>query len=227
MAVLRLDVSSRPFDRLATRQAVALAVDRTAAARLAGGPAAATPTAGILPRLYPGYRAATDWPLVAAPAKARSALLAAGASLPVRTTLWAPASPTLVAVARRVRQDLARAGIDAALRVGGAPPRGGVRLQLAAPPYVDPAAVLRAQLAAAPRGAATDALLRAYRSLRPVSGDARSAALGRLVLRLLRGEVPAAVLFETSFRALPSPRVASMLLHPVYGVDLAAVAVRR
>jgi ABC-type transport system substrate-binding protein/DNA-binding SARP family transcriptional activator len=44
-----------PFDRLAARRALNLAVDRSAVARLAGGPELAQPTCQVLPPGFPGY----------------------------------------------------------------------------------------------------------------------------------------------------------------------------
>jgi YVTN family beta-propeller protein len=53
---LQLNTTIAPFDRLPVRQALNLAVNRTAVVRMYGGPQAATPTCQVLPPGILGYR---------------------------------------------------------------------------------------------------------------------------------------------------------------------------
>jgi peptide/nickel transport system substrate-binding protein len=56
VAAMFLNIRAAPFDRPAVRRALALAVDRTAIVRIAGGSKLARATCQILPPSFPGYR---------------------------------------------------------------------------------------------------------------------------------------------------------------------------
>ncbi|HEY3614846.1 MAG TPA: ABC transporter substrate-binding protein [Gaiellales bacterium] len=58
---IALNVNIKPFDSLAARQAVNLAVDRNRLVKLFGGPLRAVPTCQILPPDYPGYAPYCPW----------------------------------------------------------------------------------------------------------------------------------------------------------------------
>ena len=84
-----LNVREPPFDRVAVRRALALAVDREAIVELSGGPALARPTCQILPPGFPGHQpfcpytarpnAAGVWQ-APDPARARSLIARSGTS---------------------------------------------------------------------------------------------------------------------------------------------------
>ena len=58
---IALNVNIPPFNELAARQAVNLAIDRRALVRLAGGPQLAVPTCQVLPPGFPGYAPYCPW----------------------------------------------------------------------------------------------------------------------------------------------------------------------
>jgi peptide/nickel transport system substrate-binding protein len=97
-AYLELNTRLAPFDRVAARQAVALAIDRRVIAALYGGPAMATPFCQMIPPGLPGhvpfcpFGGGPDGRWQAAdPARARALIRAAGAegaAVTLVTTDW-------------------------------------------------------------------------------------------------------------------------------------------
>ncbi|MGA0122277.1 MAG: ABC transporter substrate-binding protein [Gaiellales bacterium] len=110
---LALRADQPPFDRLEARQAVNRAVDRAALARIAGGPAAAAPWGQVLPPTL-----AVDQPAEVYghdPPRARALLRAAGRAGATVIVVHG-SGPGELALARAVRRDLRRVGLDARLR---------------------------------------------------------------------------------------------------------------
>ena len=58
---LSFNLQRPPFNNVLARQAVNLAIDRSAVARRLGGPGLSTPTCQVLPPNFPGYRAYCPW----------------------------------------------------------------------------------------------------------------------------------------------------------------------
>lgn len=111
---LALRADRPPFDRSEVRRAVNFAVDRAALARIAGGPPAGEPWSQLVPPELIGDQPRDLYPHD--PARARVLLRAAGA-LGEAVVLAHGSAPAERALARRVRRDLARVGLDVRLRV--------------------------------------------------------------------------------------------------------------
>jgi peptide/nickel transport system substrate-binding protein len=110
---LALRADQPPFDRVEARRAVNLAVDRAALARIAGGPLAGAPWAQLVP---PGLAGDQPPDLYAHdPARAR-ALVGATGAVGEAVVLAHGAGPAGQALARQLRRDLARIGLDVRLR---------------------------------------------------------------------------------------------------------------
>ncbi len=108
-----LNVNLPPFDDIRVRHAVTLAVDRTAAVKLFGGPKLAAPACQFLPPGLPGAAATCPYPND--PARARQLVVEAGATgAPV--TLVTDDSPVNRALGTYLRDVFAGIGLDAKLR---------------------------------------------------------------------------------------------------------------
>lgn len=119
---LAMNTRQPPFDRLAARQAVNLAVDRRAAVLFMGGPGAMLPACTMLPRGITGH--VPDCPSLGAgspdrlrpdPVRAR-ALVAASGTRGMRVILVVNASRNEDALGENLRETLSRIGWDAEVR---------------------------------------------------------------------------------------------------------------
>jgi peptide/nickel transport system substrate-binding protein len=103
---LFLDTRVPPFNRLAARQAVNQAVDRSRLVQLLGGPNAATPTCQILPPGFPGYKPYCPYGLRPSAAGTSTApnlerarkLIALSGTRGARVQVWAPADHAAIAI---------------------------------------------------------------------------------------------------------------------------------
>jgi peptide/nickel transport system substrate-binding protein len=231
---LAIDQAIPPFETPNVRRAVSAAVGRSAVAQAAGGPLVAVPGTDLLSPAIPGARPSGTGSPRPDVALARSLLLDAGVTPPLRTHLAAPRS--LAPVARVLVGQLRRAGIRPALvllRPGQAPPASAALvLGTYQPGYLDPIDVidavygdgLPAERGPLPLELGDSRLQAALAVSRRQAGDARVETLGLLADRLQARDPRLAVLWYTMFSVLPARRVEGLVTHPVYPVDLAAMA---
>lgn len=233
---LALNTRRPLFARLRVRQAVSYAIDRTALARLYDG----EPTAGYLPPGVPGH-AATAYPLHADLRKARRLAGDLHATAVLFTTNLAPGPQ----VAALLTSELGRIGIH--LRVkkfpGEAVYRAAVQPNAAydmvafgwEPNWLDPSNVLAPFFDASSIGKPTNvnfanfanrgmsARIRAALRLYPPE---RYRAFARLEQTLER-ESPLLAYSVVPSTNLFSSKIGCQVYQPLYGVDLAALCVRR
>nr|WP_321984737.1 ABC transporter substrate-binding protein [uncultured Lichenicoccus sp.] len=119
---LAMNTRQPPFDRLAARQAVNLAVDRRAAVLFMGGPGAMLPACTMLPRGIAGHvkdcpSMGSDSPDHLYPDIARArALVTASGTQGMRVVLVVNASRNEDALGEHIRETLSRIGWDAQVR---------------------------------------------------------------------------------------------------------------
>jgi peptide/nickel transport system substrate-binding protein len=123
-----LNTRVAPFDRLAARQALNLAIDRSRIARLTGSSLTAQPTCQVLPPMLPGYRPYCPYTLDASPSGLWTApdlaraerLIAASGTRGTKVTLIMmppPGGAPMLRIGRYVVSVLDRLGYRASMKV--------------------------------------------------------------------------------------------------------------
>jgi len=110
---LGLNCGMAPFDRVAVRQAVNMAVDKQRIVELADGRGVVA--RGILPPDMPGYDAGLEG-LRHDPAAARALLADAGFGSGIATTFWVSRDDLALRIAQSVQEDLRAIGMDLRLK---------------------------------------------------------------------------------------------------------------
>ena len=115
---IALNVNIKPFNQLAARQAVNLAIDRNKLVRLFGGPQRAAPTCQVLPPGFPGYAPYCPWTLGgaapwSAPDLARAKQLVQQSGMTgVRVNIVVSDDPVQKAIGRYIQVVLFKLGFD-------------------------------------------------------------------------------------------------------------------
>jgi ABC-type transport system substrate-binding protein/class 3 adenylate cyclase/tRNA A-37 threonylcarbamoyl transferase component Bud32/streptogramin lyase len=232
---LRLNTSRGPLRDVRLRRAVALAVDRAGVARLEGGAAVA---ARLITPGVPGYTLRQTVPGPDSLARARTLL----GHRRVRLVLYTYPGGKNVNLQRAqvVRDSLAKAGFDVAVRISqdpwGVARRGATQVDMILegwiPDFIDPEGIINVLLdptsAAAPFGSDAPWVGR-MRAVSKVQGAARPAAYRQLDRELALGPVPAVPLsFSAGSPQLFSSRIGCHSFVPqFYGlVDFASLCLK-
>jgi peptide/nickel transport system substrate-binding protein len=240
--------TSQPLFRgnVALRKAVNLALDRTEIVKASPGwPLSQTPTDQIAPRSIRGWVDHDLYPL-AAPDLKRAQNLASGNLRGGKATLYTSQALYLPDVAKVIARQLSQIGLEVAV-TPLAPAVIAAKAGTPGEPYdmllmqyevqdPDPANVVIRHLAGenARRPAGNTNL--AYfdnpkynhqmAAAQRLTGPARLHAFSKLDAEIMRTQAPWAPLYEGSRWLFVSRRVGCVKLHPVFGLDYAAVCVR-
>ena len=240
---LELNTSRAPFSLARMRRAVNYAIDRRALARAGGinNGLPAIPTDQYLPAGIPGFRDGRLYPLTPDVGLARS--LAGGRRQSV--VLYAFDRPPAPQLAEIVKTNLKTIGLDVHVKLFADPvmvekagtPGEPVDIVLVPwiPDYPDPASVMTIVDPEAIEGnppvnfARFDdpAFGRRLAAAAELSGPSRYIAYGRLDLDLTRGPAPMAAFGNESAHDFFSARIGCQVYNPIYGMDLAALCIRR
>jgi YVTN family beta-propeller protein len=228
--------SHGPFADAKLRRAVAYAIDRRALAAHTGLGQRGRPTDQFIPPGAPGFEDAAIYPL-AGPDLAHARELAGGKRR--RAVLYTCDFPDCTRHARILQANLRAIGIDLDVRqfpLGeffGRVKRPGEPWDLAYwnwfPDFPDPANFIDDQFGPAgqiPAVARAPAIEDSIADAGRVSGDARLHAYARLDRDLAEHVVPAVPFASGTTTRFLSARMGCPVLHPVYGLDLAALCVR-
>ena len=216
------------------KKAVNFAIDRTALLQQFGA------YAGVfndqyLPSVMPGYRNEAIYPT--RPDLDQARRLAAGATRSGVAVLYACSRALCVQLAQIVQQSLSESGLRVELFRPRCPSFGcpyGTRgepydLSFAGwrMDYFDPASFifLLDGRALGPRGFNSARYKRKIAAAASLSGQARYRAFGALDVDLARNAAPLATYMTDNARRYFSARVRNFFEHPVYGLDLPAIAV--
>jgi ABC-type transport system substrate-binding protein len=232
VSYLRIDAGWPPFDLQGVRTAVSLALDRKAIAA-AIGEGAAVGTDALLPATMPSARAASPGALTPDPQLARKLYLRAiaegGEKGPFDITLRTCRRPVCAAQAVVVKQALDIVlGTDVRIVEGGERP---LELGWLHPGYADPAAVVEPVVAPdglrgpspPPPVPGDSALVRLTRHADVLLGDARTQAFDRVARRIAQRADPVTVLAHANFPLVVSSLMKEAFVHPIVGIDLAAL----
>ena len=222
------------------KQAVNFAIDRTAILSQRGA------YAGVfndqyLPPMMPGFRNAAIYPT--RPDLERAQALAAGATRSGKAILYSSSSGSAVPIAQIVQQNLREIGLDVDIRlmrcipIFCGPRRGDTYdIYMAGwhMDYLDPYAFIFLLDGRTIRPA--DSLNLSYfdsprynrkiAAAASLSGQARYRAFGALDVDLAKNAAPLASYATDNDRRFFSARVGNFFQHPVYGLDLPALAVQ-
>jgi ABC-type transport system substrate-binding protein len=232
VSYLRIDAGQPPFDLMGVRQAVSIALDRRAIAA-AVGKGAAIPTDALLPATMPSARAASPGALNPDPLLARKlylrALAEGGEKGPFDITLRICRRSVCAAQAAVVTDALDYVlGTKVRIVSGGERP---LELGWLHPGYADPAAIVEPVVAPAglrgpvppPPVPGDSALVRLTRHADVLLGDARTQAFDRVARRIAQRADPVTVLAHANFPLVVSSMITEAFVHPIVGIDLAAL----
>ena len=181
------------------------------------------PSAELLPATLPGTPQPEPYPPHGDLAAARVLWQEAGP--PPRHTITLATEARDAAVARELVRQLRPLGLRVRLLpppLGGGPlPSADLQLLRARPVVHDPMAVLDPLLGPATMN---HNLTRRLRRTQRQSGEVRGEAFARLAVRLAREAAPVAVLWRANFSVAASSGLMGTAPHPVYAIDLAALA---
>jgi ABC-type transport system substrate-binding protein len=232
VSYLRIDTGQPPFDLQGVRQAVSIALDRRAIAR-AVGKGAAIGTDALLPATMPSARAASPGALNPDLTLARKLYLRAlsegGEKGPFDITLRVCRRPVCAAQAAVVTRALDFV-LGTKVRIVDAGERP-LELGWLHPGYADPAAVVEPVVAPGglreptppPPVPGDSALVRLTRHADVLLGDARTQAFDRVARRIAQRADPVTVLAHANFPLVVSSMITEAFVHPIVGIDLAAL----
>src|SRR5215207_251793 len=228
-----------PFADVKLRRAVAYAIDRRALAAHTGLEQQGRPTDQFIPPGAPGFEDVPIYPL-GGPDRAKARKLA-GAKRH-RAVLYTCNLPDCTSHAGILQADLRAIGIDLDVRqfpldeLFGRIRKPGEPWDLAYwnwfPDYADPSDFVDVELGPAYPGAGVPAAVRdpgmdeAIADAARLSGDARLNAYAQLDRHLAADVLPAVPFASGTTTHFLSARMGCPLLHPVYGLDLAALCIR-
>ena len=232
VSYLRIDAGQPPFDLQGVRQAVSIALDRRAIAA-AAGKGAAIGTDALLPATMPSARAPSPGALNPDPLLARKlyvrAIQEGGEKGPFDITLRVCRRPVCAAQAAVVTSALEYVfGTTIPVVRGGERP---LELGWLHPGYADPAAIVEPIVAPAglrspsppPPVPGDSALVRLTRHADVLLGDARTQAFDRVARRITQRADPVTVLAHANFPLVVSSMINEAFVHPIVGIDLAAL----
>ena len=223
---LGLNCTLAPFDQVAVRRAVNLAVDKRRLVELIDGQGIVA--TGILPPDMPGAQPVDGYPHD--PAAARAALAEAKVATPLETTLWASRDEVSMRLAQSIQQDLRAIGIGLALKPVDFPALieavrhpGIVPLFLLGweADFPDPSNFLTVLLHSRSRDTnnntfyANSDVDRLLDEAEPLLDPARRFPLFHQAETLIMRDAPWVPLFHPAGSAVRHPRVRNYLLHPL------------
>lgn len=225
-----------PFADARLRRAVNYAIDRRALAREVGIGVPGRPTDQYLPPGIPGFKDAAIYPL-GEPDRTAARRLTRGVHR--RATLYTCSTPGCVRNAQILRSNLAAIGIDLEVRQF---PLGEMfdRIRRPGEPwdvtfwgwavdYADPFDFINAQFgpeAEHPGGFHDPGMDRRMAAASRLAGNARLRAYAQLDRDLARDFAPQATFASGEATYFLSARMGCPVLHPLYGLDVAALCVR-
>lgn len=225
-----------PFTDLRLRQAVNHAIDRRALAATPGLGLPALPTDQLIPPGMPGFEDAAIYPLTG-PDLATARRLAGDEDR--RALLYTCDFPECSRHAEVMREDLAAIGIELDVRQF---PLGEFFSRIKRPgepwdlaywnwifDYADPATFINDQFganAAPPTRIDDPAAQEQMAAAARLTGEQRLRAYAGLDRALVEQVVPSAPFASATSTSLLSARIGCPVLHPIYGLDLAALCVR-
>lgn len=243
LTYLALNTSRPLFSDVKLRRAVNYAIDRKAASRIAGfGIASATPTDQYLPPGMPGFHDAHIYPFTPDLAKARRLAHGRGG----HAVLYTCSGPKCQQLSQVVQANLRAIGIDVEIksfsldqlfhRIG----RKGEPFDIATvgwfADYQDPANFLNVLFDGSLLSATNNnnvsyfddpSYNRKLAAAARLSGARRYLAYGALDVDLARNAAPAVALTNGSEQDFFSARMGCQIFQPIYGIDLAALCLRR
>jgi oligopeptide transport system substrate-binding protein len=223
---LGLNCTLPPFDRVAVRQAMNLAVDKARLVQLLDGQA--TPAEAILPPEMPGASPVPGY--AHDPAMARRRLEEAGLGAGFRTTLWTYREGAPMRFAQSIQRDLYDIGVTLDLKPVDFPALiEGVRHEGTVPAFIaawgadfpDPSNFLAVLFHSRARGTnnnsfyANPAVDRILDEAAPVLDPARRFALFHRAETLIMADAPWVPLYHPIGTIVRHPRVRDYELHPL------------
>jgi peptide/nickel transport system substrate-binding protein len=226
-----------PFADVRLRRAVNFAMDRRALARYTGGGEVGRPTDQYIPPGLPGFEDAAIYPLGGPDLTSARRLVGARRR---RAVLHTCDFPDCSRHAQILKSNLSAIGIDLEVREFSIPEhferlrRPGERFDIAYSnwffDYADPFSYINLQFADDgffPGLFESTEWQRRMDAAARLSGDTRIAAYARLDRELAAEAAPAAPFATGTSTYFLSARMGCQVLHPIYGLDLAALCIRK
>lgn len=242
---LALNNDVPPFDNVKVRQAFNYAINRNAIVRIWGGPSQAEPTDQILPPTMAGWKDVEIYPASGDVEKAKELLVESGVNLPIETSLHTAGDMAgWPEVAQAVQAQLKEVGINVEIQTyvssvfsAKAQTRAD-RLPLMqnmwSQDYPDPDNFINVLLDGTRITETNNQNVANFdvaevneeiASLAGVSGPERDERYNALDVHIMRDYAPWAPLFNPVRVEMISERVTNFVVHPVYGPDIAVMAV--
>ena len=233
-----------PFNNVDVRKAVNYAVDRSQMLRVWGGPSQGETTDQILPPTMPAWRDYKAYPNTPDLAKAKALMKASGVKTPVSAVVRVRNdAPGFVELAQVLQQNLKAIGINLVIKSAADAVNNGIidnrKNHIASginewsQDYPDPEdfidVLLDPRRPSFPQGRAhfaAKAMIPDYNRVDALTGHARDVAFQALDEKVMRNYAPWAPLINPIEVDLLSSRVTGFVYQPVYGPDLAMLAVK-